>query len=315
MEPKKAYSIAKHKLSIISLTLMIDTIYKAVWRRREPGVKGLLLPLLSIGKYIGGMFICYSLLTWRAKIIFSIYTWFRRIDDIMDKIATPPVGYDRESYVTQKNILINSLSNINNLKTYLLKEDLLIINLLKEAQFRKIDIVEEITNLWTVMLWDNKRINQGPVSKEELSYYASLQDNAILDVCIKTFNGDIHLFRESSKLIAGTFSKVDWLADINEDLKRGTINIPEESLKKYDIQLTELLNCESWDDLKKVSGFLDWYKEEFELIAKEWTKTKKIFNKNLKKLFSSNISLFIFRKLIINEFQTLFKKLAYQVYA
>lgn len=314
MSFQKMQSMSRWKLNALALFFLLDTLARAVWRRKGEGIRGLIRYPWLLSKYLVELVVGFFLLTWRVRIILSAYAWFRRVDDVMDKDAEPPRGYTRESYLAQKQKVVASLPNISNCSVSLLTEDLLLVHLLRESSRCGVDVVKEIVNLWSVMCWDNERRSRSALAtREEMTQYATLQDDSILGVYVKVFNGDTRRFYEVSQLLAGIFTKTDWLSDLDGDLQKGIVNIPRESFAEYDLELSRLLTCKSWEDLRTVPGFTSWYVEEVKTLDKQWTETRAVLGQNFGGTFSSRLLIFVFQKFMVEEFECSFEKLSSRI--
>ncbi|MFH1412697.1 MAG: squalene/phytoene synthase family protein [bacterium] len=301
--------MSRWKLNVFALFLLFDTFARSAWRRKDKGLRGLVCYPWFLFQYFIQMLIGFFLLTWRVTIILSFYAWFRRIDDVMDEDADPPRGYTRKSYLAQKQKVIASLPNLDNCSSSLLTEDLLLVFLLRESDYYKINIVKEITDLWTVMCWDNERQKNVTIAtREEMFYYARSQDNLILGICVKVFGGDAQRFHELSSFSTGIFTRIDWLSDLDNDLRKGIVNIPLEVFEEHSLKLSQLLACKSWEELWIVPGFSSWYTEEIGMLGKLWVNMRTELGQNFGGIFSSRFLTFVFQKLVVKEFERAFKK-------
>lgn len=306
---QKMQSMCRWRLNALALFFLIDTLVRAVWRRKGDRIQGLIRFLWFLLKYLALMLISFFLLTWRLTIILSAYAWFRRIDDVIDTDAVPPNGYTRESYLAQKEQIIESLPHLGNCPASLLMEDVLIVHLLRGADRCGVDIVKEISNIWSVMCWDDKRrCCQSLATREEMVYYATLQDESILGVCVKIFNGDVQRFREVSGSLIGILTRTDWLFDLDRDMLGGIVNIPIDAVTEHELETTKLFAHKSWEELQTIPGFASWYAQELKTLNDEWTKTQTILGQDFGGVFSSRLLTFIFQKLLVEEFKCAFEK-------
>ena len=312
MDFQKMQSMSCWKLNAFVLFFALNTLVRAMWFRRGKGVRGFVHYPWHLFKYFVGVLIGLLLLKWRARIILSGYSWFRRVDDIMDRDSKPPQGFSRESYLAQKQEVIVSFPYLGDCSTSLLTEDLLLVHLLRESDRYGVDVVKEIINLWSIMCWDNeRRSRKTPASREEMIHYATLQDISIFGIFIKVLNEneDVQRFCEMSGLSTGIGTRIDWLVDLADDLQKGVVNIPVEALTEYGLELSKLLACKSWEEFRTVPGFQSWYAEEIRTLRALWTKTRAALGPNFGDMFSSRLLTFIFRKLLVEKYERALEEL------
>lgn len=305
MSFRKMQSMSRWKLNVIALFFLFDTLTRAVWRRRGKGMRGLVRYPWLLFKYVTKVLIGLLLITWRARIILSAYAWFRRIDDVMDEDGKTPREYTRESYIAQKREIMGSLPSIDDCTVPFLTEDLLLVHLLRESKHYGVDVTKEIMNLWSVMCWENERRSRRTLpAREEMIHYATLQDDSILGVCVKIFNGTVQrFFREVSCLLAGTLTRTDWLSDLDHDLQKGIVNIPREALSDRNPDLSRLFERKSWREIRAIPGLPYWYVKEAKTLNEKWADARASLSRNFGGPFLSRFLIFVFQKLMADEFE------------
>jgi hypothetical protein len=300
--------------SILVLVLSIETLVRAVWKKRNKGISGFVTCVGFLCKYLGQLVLISCILSPRAKIFLAAYAWFRRVDDVMDNDALPPKGYSRELYLEQKKNIIFSLQYTNGHSMPLLREDILIVYLLRRSAQYKMDIWDDIVNIWSVMCLDERRRESKTLSTQnELVFQAIRQDHSIIGASIKIFGGNVERFYEIESVLDGVLSRTDWLYDICQDIQNGIIHIPAEAVKKHNINLSRLLVCNSWEELNAVNGFVSWYTEEIETLSRKWVLTRFFLRDNFGGIFTSRLLTFFGQKYVIDEFDDMFKEVSSRV--
>lgn len=309
MNLQQMQSMSRWKVNALALFFLIDTLVRAVWRRKGRGISGVARYPLSLVWRIAESLVGFFFLTWRVRIALCVYAWLRRIDDVMDEDAKPPKGYTREQYLEQKKQVVGSLSGLGDRRASLLAEDVLLVRLLQEEKRRNLGVASEIINLWSVMCWDDKRRRlRISIQREEMIRFAILQDESILAVCAKLFGGDTVRLREVSVIFAGIMTRTDWLRDIEIDLRRGSVSIPTEALDEHAIELPRLFACKSWDELSALPGFISWYAEEVRALGARWADVLTALGRDFGGVFSFWPLAFSVRKFLVEEFKRAFEE-------
>ncbi len=288
------------KLSVYALGFFLDTLCRAVWRRKGDGIIGCCRYPILLALTFAEMCLALLILRGRARLMFWSYAWFRRVDDVMDDDAPPPRGYAKHGYLAHKAAVMKYFPSLNNGFVSLSTEEILLLELQRVAARYGEDIIRDVASLWSVMLWEYERRGSSALpSRTELVSYAVRQDRAIFDVFIIAFRGDVARFRQISAYLYGVFTRTDWLVDMEADLKRGIVNIPEEAAATHGLDLKRLLACGSWNEMCKVRGFAPWYKEEALLLERQWREAEWLLGKQFGEAFTSPVVAFLFRKLAV----------------
>jgi hypothetical protein len=218
-------------------------------------------PLKGIEYFIQSIFFLL-LLRGQRKILLVIYSWFRKIDDVMDEEDCPPKGHTIDSYIFQKQSVLNGDDSI------LLPEDILFIYFHRLCKKYDVDISKEINDLFSAMIFERDHKYMF-IPEKDIFRNRAKQDKAVFISSIKILGGDAKFFDEDFPYW-GSFSRLDSLADINEDIKKGIVNISLEDAQRFGISLESLLLSE---DLKDIPGFNAWYKEESVKVKKDYEET------------------------------------------
>lgn len=209
----------------------------------------------------------------RMRIIASAHCWFRIVDDILDGDQEPPPGFTTDSYRKRVDVLMGFLDDIGRCPIAPRREDLLLVDALASCQKFGVDITAEMQNLWSVMAWDYDRGKLGAVqSRWVLQYYAALQDRTIISVCVKMLGGTGESAQQLEELAFGTFTRVDWVADVANDLRLGIINIPQDVILRHNIDVSGLLRSTplTKNQLMRIPGIRQWREEELLAIWEHW---------------------------------------------
>jgi hypothetical protein len=239
------------------------------------------------------LFICGSFLSgWRGTVGISFYLYMRKIDDIVDGDVSPPPGYTIDQYVEhKKRVICRTLAGVGGVVD---EEEILLLHLLKEADRRKMPVRPWLYDIFNVFLFDYaKRVHRQPVSRETLVQLASKQDAAIFSILISLGLGggpeDNPLFEAIAgkvRKLDGFATRQDSLVDLFEDLGQGSVNIPYQVLLEGGVDVKNLLQCRTREELFLLKGLEEWYVGEKRWIEECWGEAEK-FLPELLALFES----------------------------
>ncbi|MDD3386567.1 MAG: class 1 isoprenoid biosynthesis enzyme [Candidatus Pacebacteria bacterium] len=185
----------------------------------------------------------------RYKAITLLYAWFRVVDDVIDEELEMPTGYDVYSYIQQKQSLIDGKG------TNLLKEDIMYLSALQILSQKDINLNQEIKDLLLAM--KKEYFSKGKfVKRAEFESKILLQDRAVLTMLVKVHSNN---YGPLDPILFDFFTRVDALMDIEEDIKRGVINIPLEDAISMGINIYKPL---SFEILTRNKKFREWYIRE-----------------------------------------------------
>ena len=290
------------RLAAAAFLFYADTVCHTFWSRRQKGIVGVLrYPLTLIVKGAQCMS-GYFLLGSKVRVIISAYSWFRRIDDVLDGDTDPPWGMNQESYAEYKQTLIDALPHMG---TRILAEDVLLEHLLFETSRIGIDVVPEVINLWDTRKWNFNRSGKRLrlVCKDELERYAAMQDECLLSFAVKIFEGDLACLREFTSLSRGVFTRIDRLAGLLYDFKKKIVNIPEEAAVLYGIDVNKLALSHSFEELKGAPGFMGWYVNEAVSVRCLWEITQIKLRGSLTDILPSKPFIWLVVKPIMRAFE------------
>jgi hypothetical protein len=145
--------------------------------------------LLKGLEYFVQSIIFILLLRNQRKILLLIYSWFRKIDDIMDEEDCLPDGYTVDSYISQKQSVLNGDDSI------LLPEDILFIYFRRLCEKYDVDILKEINDLFSAMIFERDHKYMF-VPEKDISINRAKQDRAVFISTIKILGGDAKFFDE-----------------------------------------------------------------------------------------------------------------------
>ena len=195
------------------------------------------------------LLIIFLLFPKKYKAITLLYGWFRVVDDIIDDEEEMPTGYDVYSYIQQKQSLIDGKDTI------LLKEDAMYLSALQILSKKGIDLNQEIRDLFLAMT--KEYLSKGKfVKRAEFESKILLQDRAVLMMLVKVHSNN---YGPLDPILFDFFTRVDALMDIEEDIRRGVINIPLEDAINMGIDVHRPL---SFEGLIRNPKFREWYIKE-----------------------------------------------------
>lgn len=183
------------------------------------------------------------------KMLMVAYAWFRDIDDVVDGENHLPAGENVYSYLDRKRAVI-SQGMISS------KEDLLFECFVNFFDKKGVDMRGDSLDLISAMEWDCIRRGHF-VKREELEANMAMGDKSVLMLIIRASTGDFTACDELAPYW-GIFSKIDSLIDIEDDVRRGIINIPLEDAIIYGFRLEDIVS----GDLRSVKRFNEWYSAE-----------------------------------------------------
>lgn len=195
-----------------------------------------------------------------------IYGWFRKIDDVVDGEESPPVGYNIDSYLAQKQSVINGNNPL------LLSEDILFLYSSRFFAKLKIDMRQEIKDLFSAMVREYRWRGRF-IEKKELSENMALQDKSVLMMIIKASDANAEFYERHLFDFLGIFTKIDSLVDIHEDVRKGIINIPLEDAVERGFDIKKIVSVEN---LREIPGFNDWYRKEVRESLEKWSTVREL---------------------------------------
>lgn len=283
----------------------MDTLTRAVWRRKPSGATGFLVFLFRLGFYVLSIFLALLVMGMRTSIIISAYAWFRRVDDIMDGDVKTYSGEALTAYLIKKEKVLLGKSQ------EMMWEDVLLTHVRMASKSYGFCAEVELRCLWRLMQTESSRQKTHvTASREDLLKHAREQDQAILGFCVKVVGGNFNRFLELSQILDGALTRTDWLDDLIGDLQKGICNVSSEAIKRHSIDLVQLRTCTSWNDLVSVQGFDSWYQEEVTTLSVTWQKIRTEMRSNFGGVFDSVILGKFFQRIMIKEFDDTFQRCA-----
>ncbi len=228
------------------------------------------------------------------SVALAVYAWLRCVDDVFDEDSVAPWSKDRILYLKRKEQVMNAVRSGNRL--VLDPEDLLLAYALYAMDCRGIDIRTELGDIWDSMEWvERRRLGRWIATNEELVHFTNLDDAGAVGLCVKVFGGDVGLFEKIAPAIKGVFMRIDMHTDFLEDIRRGVVNIPSESLSLFGIDIRRIEVCRLWAELRNVPGFLSWYDSQIKTLRKELSTVLTLLEVNSKTLLPSLFIWFLFK--------------------
>ena len=283
-------------LSALAFGLQIDTLYRAMWRRRLPGLRGAIL-LTYRSVTLSLLFIVIPLIAdRRASIMLSAYGWFRRIDDVVDGEGSLPKGQTILSYCQQKKGIFTAVAFSSKYEGACAVEDLLLVHVLRASVCWNIDLRDEFATLLELIQFDAKRRTQARATPAtELRRYAIRQDVCFLSAFAKIFGRKQQLEQPVSTIesLQGLFTRSDWLDDLPNDMHNGMINIPAEVVQQGG----------GLEELQNSTSFRKWHAKEIKELRRYWENVGHVFVRSYLNTYSSRLVARLMKKRVFETWE------------
>lgn|GEM_PF-5328610 len=277
----------------LAIVILLDSL----WRRRGRACINFFRDPIRVWKFLSKALFAFCVPLRSVRIAIAGYAWLRCVDDVFDNDSIPPWACDRDAYLNDKETVIEALRHGGS-PIVIHPEDRLIEHVVRQMDTQGIDIRGEIVAIWDSMLCvERLRCSKSFVKREEIIRFTNLDDAGAVGSCVKVFGGDAKLFEAIGPSIKGVFMRIDMLCDLLEDIKKGIVHIPLEAQHIHKLSIPEVLRCQSWEELFDVPGFKDWYWEETEIVAGQFSAVRGMLYQNRMELFPS----FFFRFLFIRK--------------
>lgn len=196
----------------------------------------------------------------RAALIRSSYAWFRDGDEIFDNDQElPPIYKDKKDFSKRKRGLIERVLNLDNEPIIGDRVDILLVDFFSLAKRLKLDLVDESLAIWDTMELDGERAEGRRVlTQEELDDYFDKLDFACIGGALKVAGERINskdLF-DLSWAVRTMFNA----RDFPKDFKDGIINISEEEIHEFGVDLVDLEGKKTVEELIEYDPMREWYK-------------------------------------------------------
>jgi hypothetical protein len=304
-----APSILQRFAGTTSLVLILDEIVTVFWQRRGRGVGELIRFPFRFLKYFVCTALVFAVLRRNAFFALALFTWFRRVDDMIDGDTPLPPGLTAHEYRAQKSALLRTVEC--GASEDLRVEDILLVKGLAAARLQGVTVLDELVSIWEVMEWECLRQESGHMaSRSELVTQTVKLDRAVLRVTAKACRGNIERLDMIMRGFTGSFTRADWLDDMIEDLQRGVINIPSEAISQYNVELKRVLSCRTWDDLMAYAEFALWYRDEVQRSRQEWREVHTALGENFGGVFRSKVITWAFARLTVGKVEPQFERAA-----
>lgn len=160
---------------------------------------------------------------------FKAYAYFRWIDDQVDKYL--PNCIECKNFIKrQKKIIKNAYSHIE--QSNLKPEEKIITELIKSDDKQKSKLNSYITNLFSIIEFDNYRKGRF-INQKELIWYSDNLGKAVTD-CIQYFIGNNTYYPDLKYRYSAAIAAhiIHMLRDYSEDQKENYLNAPEKYIEK-----------------------------------------------------------------------------------
>ncbi|TSC87507.1 MAG: hypothetical protein G01um10147_485 [Microgenomates group bacterium Gr01-1014_7] len=225
---------------------------------KNRGMRG----LKQYGLYFGGMLAYGIREPARAALIRSAYAWFRDGDDKVDGDKLLPPGYkDKGEFLQIKRELIHKASKPDGQPVFGERTDILLIDYFVLARRLKIDLTEESLAVWDTIELDEERArNRRVLTQEELDGYFEKLDLACGEGALKVAGEtcDSHDSLSLSWPVRTMFN----LRDFPRDFAQGIINVSQEDLVVYGIDLSRLEGRKTVEQVMGYAPMRRWYRDQ-----------------------------------------------------
>ena len=260
----------KIKLRLLPILMVVDEINTIFWKRGESEWLWHLRFPFRVLKYLGLVLFFLTFFGRGAFVILLLTTWFCRLDDVVDGDSPLPEGWSQKRYREQKHKLLENWAK-GSPDAEILHEDLLLVRALQVAERLGITLIDEIIEVWGVMQWECERRETGRlVPRTEFVRETTKLDRGVLRAFAKLLKWNLTHFDAVAATFVGTFTRLDWLEDMLEDLQQGIVNIPSDAIDAYGIDLRRVLACKSWPEMMQYGPFATWYREEVKITGRDW---------------------------------------------
>lgn len=224
---------------------------------RNRGMRG----LRQYGQLFGGMVAYGFKEPVRAALIRSSYAWFRDGDDILDKDKPLPANYASIEEFSQ--VKRNLISRVVSLERPIIGDrvDILLVDYFSLAKRLNIDLLDESLAIWDTMELDASRAAERRVLTEaELNDYFNKLDFACIGGALKV---------AGEQCDSQDLSDLSWAVrimfnarDFPSDFAKGIVNISQEEIASYGVDLSELEGRKTVGQLVGYEPMMNWYKEQ-----------------------------------------------------
>lgn len=221
------------------------------------GIKG----LRQYGLFFFSMLVHSAVDPKGATIIKSAYLWFRHVDDVADGDKPLPARYlSKEDFLQSKYQILNNLIYPDGTDLYGEREDLLALDYFQKARRMGITLGAESLAILETIMFDEERARLRRVpTRNELNDYFEKLDFACIGGALKTAQ-EPHGAKALNSLSWAVRTMFN-LRDLPKDLRDGIINIPQEDLDEYGIDLT-LCTGQTLEELLRQENLARWYREQ-----------------------------------------------------
>ena len=225
----------------------------------------------------------------RLLMLFCLLGSLRIIDDVVDGEIKPKGGVCAKTYLHKKEGLVRSAYAKGGFPCSASSspEDIMLIYAIKSSMSAKIDIRSYLQSQFCLFRFDlERRKAKRILQTATLLQQASRQDTYIFTLVAQVLGGNAKTAGAVSLRGKGLFTRIDWLRDLLSDMQRGIMNIPQESVEKYQLDLSYLARCITLKEACELApGFLNWYQQEFNILWETWQSTKFELIVHLRELF------------------------------
>ena len=299
MRFKELASMPLWRLWLYALDMQFDTLIRISNRARDGSFLGLLRFFFLVFRGVCLGVLGYLFYGWRAEVFFSFQAWFRCFDDDVDfERRDAP----RARFFEQRRMLMRAMSAPEHTDFEAMREDVLLIYAWRSALRKKLDLRNDFRALFAIMQLDAETPRKTFTGDRKLFEVASRQDEILLNLLVRLFDGNTTRFDSLMGFHYGIFTQIDWLEDFREDVALGILRVSQGDAEIYKITFDS--------ERHELSGHWDsWYFGQVNQLTHEFGKLRGYFGKNFGGVFRSKLTGFVFEYFLMKRFERSLERL------
>lgn len=245
----------------------------------------------------------------RAWVIFSLHAFMRWVDDTIDGDWAIPQGMSLDSYLAQKDLLFKSLRE-KDFRMMLRSEDIFLVCIIREGERCGFNFSLQLQQMWEWYRSDVDRQQQkySLLSFDMLDSPAAKANIEFFMIAFSVLGGNPQNSRNIIEEAVTLFMVSDVLNDLVDDLCKGIVWLPRQSLERHQVSIEELLKCRSWKQVTQIPGMAAWYCAEVRYIRQRWNTLYATLPKDMEPLLPNPIVRRRFIRGTFKEFEFFIRK-------
>lgn len=187
------------------------------------------------------------------------YGYLRWVDDVVDD---PTISLsEKNEFINRQRLLIKSYqNNFEEIPTTI--EEYFLYYFIEFASKNNLkELIDSVSQMVETISWDVNRLEKdGLFSQEQLNNYINTQSKSIADILYNFVSVSDHNKKNYNNYdILTANTRLFMIRDLEEDISAGFINISEEDIKKYNLDITNLKqdrNLSTWIE-NQINSILD----------------------------------------------------------